>query len=115
MPTVSSAAFSIALREFARFIGTDTQVALLLDNAGWPVSPQVVRPPHLDFYFLPAYSPELQPAEQLWPFTDTPLFNRWVATLDPLADVLADQCRWLQDQLNLIRSATLFTWWPSFA
>lgn len=115
MPTVSIAAFSVALREFVTFLGSGTQVALVLDNAGWHVSPQVVCPAQLTLHFLPAYSPELQPAEHLWQFTDSPLFNHWFATLDALEDALADQCRWLQDQLALIRSATLFPWWPTFA
>jgi hypothetical protein len=115
MPTVSIDAFSIALREFAACVGAAPHIALLLDNAGWHVSPQVVCPPQLDLHFLPAYSPELQPAAHLWQFTDRPLFNRWFASLDALEDALADQCRWLQQQLALIRSAILFPWWPALA
>src|SRR5215475_3475979 len=86
MPTVSIEAFSIALQEFAQAIDLDAQrrVHLLLDNAGWHISPQVSRPSGVRLHFLPSYSPELQPAEHLWQLTDVPLFNRCFDTLDDL-------------------------------
>ena len=42
--------------------------------------------------FLPAYSPELQPAEHLWPLTNTVLANRHFATIDELEDTQAARC-----------------------
>ena len=36
-------------------------------------------PDHVHLLFLPAYSPELQPAEHLWPLTNTVLVNRHFA------------------------------------
>src|SRR4051794_5429810 len=65
MPTVSIPAFNIALQEFGRFLGPNDhrQVLLLVDKAGWHTSPKVVCPDALALRFLPAYSPELQPAE----------------------------------------------------
>lgn len=117
MPTVSIDAFSIALQEFANFLClTDAhQILLLVDNAGWHTSPKVTCPSHLALRFLPPYSPELQPAEHLWQFTDTPLVNRCFDSLDDLEIVMVDHCRWLQDQTALIRSSTLFSWWPNVA
>jgi transposase len=117
MPTVSIPAFTVALSEFANFAGIDEQhhVWLLLDNASWHRSPKVQRPSGLDFRFLPAYSPELQPAEHLWQLTDTPLANRCFATLDELEQTLVEHCRWLQLQLDSVRSATCFSWWPTAA
>lgn len=117
MPTVSIEAFSIALQEFANFLHLtdDRQILVLVDNAGWHVSPKVRCPPNLELRFLPAYSPELQPAEHLWQFTDRPLFNRCFDSLDELEDLMADHCRWLQSQTEIIRSSTLFNWWPHVA
>ena len=117
MPTVSIAAFSVALHEFAQFVqpSVQHQVLVFLDNASYHSSPKVQRPIGLSLRFFPAYSPELQPAEHLWQFTDTPLVNRWFATLDDLEAVLIQHCDWLQHQHDLIRSTTLFDWWPHVA
>jgi transposase len=117
MPTVSIAAFSIALHEFAKAVGLDDhrQIILLVDNAGWHISPRVERPPGLSLRFLPPYSPELQPAEHLWQLTDAPLVNRCLASLDDLEQVLIDRCCWLEQHPALVRSATCFDWWPNVA
>jgi transposase len=44
-------------------------------------------PVHVHLLFLPPYLPELQPAEHLWPRTNTCLVNRYVATIDDLEEV----------------------------
>jgi transposase len=115
MPTVSIVAFSIALSEFATFVGANTHrhILLLLDKAGWHISPEVEKPTGVGLRFLPAYSPELQPAEHLWQLTDVPLVNHWFAALDDLETALAERCSWLQDQHALLRSTTLFHGWPA--
>jgi transposase len=117
MPTVSIPAFNAALQEFASFLGHNhhREVLLLVDRAGWHTSPKVVCPNGLALPFLPPYSPELQPAEHLWQLTDAPLVNRCFDSLDALEQVLIDRCCWLQDQPALVRSTTLFHWWPPAA
>ena len=60
--------------------------------------------------FLPPYSPELQPAEHLWPLTNTCLINRHFATIEELEDVQFACCADLQRQRERIRSTTLFHW-----
>jgi len=114
LPTVSIPAFTVALDEFARAMGAgpDYHIFLLLDGAGWHTSPHLYLPPGLHLIFLPPYSPELQPAEHLWPLTNQPLANRCFASLEELESVQAERCRWLQDHPDLVRSATLFHWWP---
>jgi transposase len=115
MPTVSIVVFSVALAEFATFVGASAkqQILILLDKAGWHTSPEVERPAGVGLRFLPAYSPELQPAEHLWQLTDVPLVNRWFASLDDLESALAQRLSWLQDQFDLVRSTTQFHWWPA--
>ena len=83
LPTVSIAAFNLALQEFAAFVrpGPDKLVRLLVDRAGWHTSPSVIQPPAMRLLFQPAYSPELQPAEHIWRLSDQPLLNRYFATL----------------------------------
>jgi hypothetical protein len=62
---------------------------------------------------LPPYSPELQPAEHRWQFTDDPLVNAHFSTLAALEDTLATRCDALQRQPAVLRSATLFHWWTA--
>ena len=47
---------------------------------------------HVHLLFLPAYSPELHPAEELWSLTFAVLVNRHFATVDDLEEVQLAQC-----------------------
>ena len=81
-----------------------------LDNAGWHTAPNPVVPDGIRPVYLPRYSPELQPAEHLWPVLDEPLANRPFATLANLEQVVTERCRVLNgDQL---KPGTNFRWWP---
>jgi hypothetical protein len=82
LPTVSVAAFTLALMAFAQAVGAEQgkQVLVVLDGAGWHVSAHVNIPAGVHWHFLPPYSPELQPAERLWPLTNAALANRTSTT-----------------------------------
>ncbi len=112
--TVNIALFSVELAAFAREVGAGPtkQIVLVLDGAGWHESPKVRVPEHVHLLFLAPHSPELQPAEHLWPLTNTALANRHFTSIDDLEDAQAARCTVLQAQPDLIRSATLFHWWP---
>jgi transposase len=113
--TVSIELFSASLAAFARQVRAgqqNRQVVLVLDRAGWHTSPQLRVPEHVHLLFLPAFSPELQPAEHLWTISDTALVNRHFASIDELEDAQAERCVALQARTDLARSATLFPWWP---
>lgn len=98
MPTVSIAAFEAALQVFAHTVGAgpDKRLLLVMDRAGWHVSPRLTVPDGIELVFLPPYSPELQPAERLWTLTHEPLANRLFASLDELEQVQAQRCLTLQ-------------------
>jgi transposase len=112
--TVNIPLFEVELAEFARTVGAGPtkQIVLVLDRAGWHASPKLHVPEHLHLLFLPPYSPELQPAEHLWSLTNTALANRHFATIDDLEEAQAQRCVALQRRPDLIRSTTLFSWWP---
>lgn len=115
LPTVNVEAFSQALAIFAHEagVGPDKQIVLLLDGAGWHKSAKLEVPEGIHLVFLPPYSPELQPAERLWPLSNEPLANRAFTSLDELEQVQAERCRYLQAHPELIRAQTCFHWWPS--
>ena len=93
--------------------GPNKHIALVMDQAGWQKSPRLVVPKGLHLLFLPSHSPELQPAERLWPLSNEPLANRAFASLDELEQVQADRCRWLQAHPEVIKGRTAYHCWPS--
>jgi transposase len=111
---VNTALFSALLASFATEIGAgpNKHIILVLDGAGWHVSKDLEVPEGVELMFLPPYSPQIQPAERLWPLTNEPIVNEYFETLDELDDVLAERCRILADDLDQIRAHTLFEWWP---
>src|SRR3954451_9551219 len=113
---VNTAMFSEILAAFAREVGAgpDNLVVLVLDGAGWHVAKDLVVPEGIHLEFLPPYSPELQPAEHLWPLINEPLANRHFTTLADLDQALGERCCDLADDDDRIRSSTQFHWWPAF-
>jgi len=109
---VSKPFFAALLALFAREAGAGREriVVLGLDNAGWHTAPNLVVPDGIRLVYLPRYSPELQPAEHLWPVLDEPLANRHFDSLADLEQVVTERCRILNgDQL---KPGTNFHWWP---
>jgi len=117
LSTVTALLFGQVLAAFAREVsaGPTKRILLVLDGAGWHTGEAVAVPDGIHLLFLPAYSPELQPAEHLWPLTNEPLTNRSFASLAALEAVQAERCLVLQRQPDLIRRHTHCHWWPTHA
>lgn len=92
--------------------GRERIIVLVLDGAGWHTEPNLAVPDGIRLVYLPPYTPELQPAEHLWPLVDEPVANRHFETLDALDAVLAERCRTLRQDSSLIAANTAFNWWP---
>jgi len=121
--------FEMMLAAFAREVGAgrDRIILLLLDGAGWHTEPGLAVPEGIRLIYrsrgkpstgrlsCPSnpYTPELQPAEHLWPLVDEPVANRHSETLDALDSVLDDRCRTLAQDRDLIAANTTFHWWPN--
>ena len=56
--------------------------------------------------FLPAYSPELQPAERLWSLVDEPLVNEYFETIEEIEEILITRCQYLETMTNEIKNLT---------
>jgi transposase len=112
--SVSVPLFEAELAAFASVegAGPTKRIVLVLDRSGWHSTQRLCVPDHLHLLFLPPYSPELQPAEHLWPLTNTALVNRHFASIDKLEDAQAACCVALQARPDLVRSATRFHSWP---
>ena len=113
MPYLNTKAFSLALELFAKT--RDKHVLLMMDNAAWHKSSKLVIPETISTLFQPPYSPELQPAEHLWQFSDEPLTNQCFDSLDDLQNSLELHCRMIMTQpqyIQRIHKATCFHWLP---
>ena len=117
LPTVNTRAFSLALEHFAEWVGAgeDKRILLVLDRAGWHAGGEVEVPEGLELEFLPALSPELMPAERLWPLVNERVANRLFEDLHGLEDALVERCLALSKQPELIRGCTGHHWWPDAA
>lgn len=111
---IDKAFFEKLLADFARATGAgrDRIILLVLDNAGWHTLPNLVVPDGISLVYLPPYTPEIQPAERLWPLVDEPVANRFFDTIDDLDEVIAQRCRVLHKTRDLVARSTHFHWWP---
>jgi transposase len=117
LPRVDAKVFSLALCHFAKELGAgkERHILLVLDQAGWHTGKEVEVPEGIHLEFLPARSPELQPAERLWPLANEAVANLLFGDLDELEEALVERCVALLEQTELIRSLTLYHWWPRAA
>jgi transposase len=81
-------------------------VILPLDQAGWHLSEKLKVPEGIHLLPLPAYSPELQPAERLWPLVNEPLVNKAFDSIDVVEDLSERRCREFLQQQELIEGLT---------
>ncbi len=100
LPAVNVEVFSLALSHFAKEVGAspDKHILLVLDQAGWHTGGKVEVPEGIHLEFLPARSPELQPAERLWPLANEAVANRLFEELDGLEEALVKRCVALLEQ-----------------
>lgn len=114
LPRMNATLYNHALADFAQSVGAGArkQVVLMVDGAGSHRSHALTVPDGLHLIALPPYSPELQPAEKLWPLTNEPLVNKRFETLADLEAVQVARCETLASLTELVRGRTLFHWWP---
>ena len=117
LPTVNVELFSMAVGEFAKEIGAgeDKHILLVLEQAGWHTGREVELPEGIHLEFLPKGSPELQPAERLWPLTNEAIANRLFEEIEEIEEALVKRCVELLDQGEIIRDLTNYHWWPQAA
>ena len=117
LPTANVELFSMALDEFAKEVGAGEEVRILLvvDKAGWHIGGEVEIPEGIHLEFLPSGSPELMPAERLWPLTNEGVANRLFEEIEELEEALVERCVQLLDQPEAIRELTSYHWWPAAA
>lgn len=103
-----------SLRLFAKSVGAgkDRIIVLAIDNAGWHRAKKLEVPNGIHIEYLPPYTPELQPAERLWPLANEAVANESFQSIEDLDHVIGKRCLQLSEQPHTIRDHTNFNWWP---
>ncbi len=99
------------LEEVSQAVAPGAHAVLLLDQAGWHVSPKLPVPDNITLLPLPPRSPELNPVENVWQFLrDNWLSNRVFGSYEQILDRCRDAWNKLIDQPWLIMSIGLRDW-----
>ena len=112
IPRVNTQWMNVVLETFAVEAGANEDKVILLvqDRAGWHRSLKVNLPPGIKTEFLPAYSPELQPAERLWSLVDEAIANENIESIDELEEILSKRCCVLTQMKEEIKNLTNYHW-----
>jgi transposase len=111
LPSCDTEAMAAQLEEVSQAVAPGAHAVLLLDQAGWHVSPKLKVPANITLLPLPPRSPELNPVENVWQFVrDNWLSNRVFGSYEQIVDHCCDAWNKLIDQPWLIMSIGLRTW-----
>ena len=87
MPFCNTDMFQIFLNELSSQNPDEFKI-MFLDNGAFHKAKRLIVPHNIALVFLPPYSPELNPAEQIWKALKTGIKNKVHKNLDQLSDAL---------------------------
>ncbi len=90
MPWCDISAMAAHLAEISKAVDPGAHAVVIVDQAGWHMSPKLTIPDNITLLPLPSRSPELNPVENIWQFMrDNWLSNR---IFQSYADIVALCC-----------------------
>lgn len=89
LPYANCEAMSLHLLEIGRAVRPGAHAVLVLDGAGWHTSPALAVPDNVTLVCLPAYAPELNPAENIWEYLRK---NNLAIRVYDTYDAIVDAC-----------------------
>jgi transposase len=111
LPRVTKGWFAAFLAAFGAATAGD-RVGLVLDGSGAHRA-AIPWPDHLVALPLPRYSPELNPAEQVFRVLRPKLANRIFASVAELEAAIAEHLQPYWEQPALVRRLTGYPWWTA--
>ena len=110
LPHVNSDCMQLFITEVASRYPTENLV-MIVDGAGWHKSKGFVLPDNLRLFFLPPYSPELNPQEHLWDELREKFFhNRIFDSLNSFEDQLVAALQRLEQDHDRVQSIVAWDW-----
>ena len=89
LPNCDSSNFQIFLNEFAKQNPNEFKV-IVLDNGAFHKSKSLMIPENIGLIFLPPYSPELNPAENIWAFFKRKYTNKFHKSLNEVSNFISE-------------------------
>lgn len=107
MPYCNTDCMNVFLQELSKKYENDV-VLLCCDGAAWHKSQTLKVPENIELFFIPPYTPEMNPIEQIWKELRKMGFkNEVFATLERVVDRLCDTiCELTNDLVNSITART---------
>lgn len=110
LPDADSQMMNLFLNELSKHY-KDFKLVIVCDQASWHRSKLLVVPDSIRFIYLPAASPELNPAEHLWDhIRENFIANKIFDSLDALEEVLEGAFKHIYHNPDSIKSLVSFSW-----
>lgn len=112
LPYANAEAMNLHLAEISTCVTLGAHAVVTLDGAGWHQPGDKLKvPDNISLLPLPPYSPELNPAENVWQYLrQNQLSNRVFETYDAIVDACCDAWNKLIAQPERITSIATRTW-----
>jgi transposase len=90
LPTANTEAMQRHIEEISRNVAKGAHAVLLFDRAAWHTTKALIMPSNITPIFLPSYSPELNPAENIWQY----IRSNWLSNrvFETYEDIIAAAC-----------------------
>ena len=110
LPSANTEAMSIFLEEI-RHRHPGEYILMFMDQAGWHKAKKLRIPENMELAFLPPYSPDLNPQEQLWDeLREKFLSNRLFHSLQAVIDAAARGLQHLESLPEFVKRLTGRKW-----
>ena len=110
LPWANTEAMSLFLREISRRYACE-HIFMFMDQASWHKAKGLQIPLNIELAFLPPYSPELNPQEQIWDELREKFFgNKLFKSIKAVIDKAVEGLRSLEAMPLTIASLTKRTW-----
>lgn len=103
LPYCNTDCFELYLEQFSAHNPTEFKI-LVLDNGAFHKAKRLKIPSNICLLFLPAYSPELNPAEMIWRWIKDRLANKAFKTIEDASDAVAEILKTMTSEI--IKSIT---------
>ncbi len=105
MPYCDTHAMEAHLQEISTAVDKGAHAVIMVDQAGWHMTPKLTVPDNITLLALPPRSPELNPVENVWQFMrDNWLSNRVFKSYEDIVALCCEAWNKLMDQPSRITS-----------
>lgn len=111
LPQTNAGMMQIHLNEISKQAAKDSHAILMMDRASWHKTEALKIPKNLSLMPLPAYSPELNPVEQIWQqLRRQNLSNRCFKDYDEIVDACSSAWNSFCDEVGNIKNLCTRDW-----